>query len=140
MPASRLGQAEHLEQEPVPVRFCGRAARRWGDEAAATGDWPRAAAAFRNAVERIAELPGHRLDRLDHERLLARLAGLATDAAAACRAAGDDRIESLELGRGVLLAKTLSDDHQLAALRRRDPALVARLTGVQGSLSAWHPW
>ena len=117
-----------------------RAARRWGDEAAASGDWRTAAAALRGAVERLAELPGHRLDRLDHEWLLVRLAGLATDAAAACCAAADDcgAVESLELGRGVLLAKTLRDDHTLAALRRRDPELAARLTGVQSALSAGH--
>jgi hypothetical protein len=113
-----------------------RAARRSGDEAAAAGDWGTAAAALRDAVERLAQLPGHRLDRFDHERLLVRLAGLATDAAAACHAAGDDRhaVESLELGRGILLAKTLRDDHSTAALRRRDPALAAQLADVQSAL------
>ena len=117
-----------------------RAAWRSGDEAAAAGDWGTAAAALRDAVERLAQLPGHRLDRFDHERLLVRLAGLAMDSAAACRVVGDDRraVESLELGRGVLLAKTLRDDHSLAALHRQDPALAARLTDVQNALSAGH--
>jgi tetratricopeptide (TPR) repeat protein len=115
-----------------------RAARRWGNEAAVAGDWRTAATALRGAVERLAELPGHRLDCLDHEPLLVRLAGLATDTAAAYCAAGDDRsaVESLELGRCILLAKTLRDDHKLAALRHRDPILAARLAEVQGTLSA----
>jgi hypothetical protein len=115
-----------------------RVARRSGDEAAAADDWPTAAAGLGDAVERLAHLPGHRLDRLDHERLLVRLAGLATDAAAACHAAGDDRraVECLELGRGILLAKTLRHDRAFAALRRRDPVLAGRLAAVQGTLSA----
>jgi hypothetical protein len=50
-------------------------------------------------------LPGHRLSWADHEHLLAKLANLATDAAAASRNNDDDQgaITALELGRAVLL-------------------------------------
>jgi tetratricopeptide (TPR) repeat protein len=114
------------------------AARRWGEEAAELGDWKSAASALRRAVQRLAELPAHRLDRIHHEHLLIRLDGLATDTAAACCADGDSlgAVESLELGRGVLLAKTLRDDRTLAALRLREPALATRIADTQTALSA----
>lgn len=126
----------HLRTETSIV-----AARRWGDEAAGLGDWKTAASALRRAVQRLAELPAHRLDRIQHEHLLVRLDGLATDTAAACCADGDSpgAIESLELGRGVLLAKTLRDDRTLAALQLRDPALATRIADTQAALSAGPP-
>jgi tetratricopeptide (TPR) repeat protein len=110
-----------------------RAARLWADEAASAGDWRAAADALSSAVDRLVRLPGHRIDRSDHERLLVRLAGLAEDAAAAWSNDEDYRraVECLESGRGVLLAKTLRHDDILAALHRRDTALATRLRQVQ---------
>jgi tetratricopeptide (TPR) repeat protein len=113
------------------------ACRRWADEAAVTQDWDSAAEALSSAVARLADLPGHRLGRTDHEWLLANLAGLATDAAAAClNSAGRDHdaLERLEAGRGVLLAKALRDDHVLARLEHHDEKLADRVRGVQALL------
>jgi tetratricopeptide (TPR) repeat protein len=124
---------QSVDQAHIRPEDAIRAARRWADEAAAADDWRAAADALSSAVDRLASLPGHRLHRSDHEKLLVRLAGIATDASAAC--INDDNncraVECLESGRGVLLAKTLHDDRALGDLHRRDAALAIRIRQLQ---------
>lgn len=112
------------------------AARLWADQAAEAGTWALAAETLTGAVERLAGLPGHRLDRFDHERLLIRLSGLATDAAAADVSAGDPAtaVQVLEAGRGILLAKALRDDRTLARIEERNPELAERIRSVRARL------
>jgi hypothetical protein len=82
-------------------------------------------------------LPGHRLSWADHEHLLAKLANLATDAAAASRNNDDDQgaITALELGRAVLLAKSLCDETWMTRLHAQDADLATRVREVQNLLS-----
>ncbi|OXM60494.1 hypothetical protein [Amycolatopsis vastitatis] len=109
------------------------AARLWADQAAEAEAWGPAAASLTGAVERLAGLPGHRLDRFDHERLLIRLSGLATDAAAANLNASDPAtaVQVLEAGRGVLLANALLDDRALSRVEERNPDLAERVRSVK---------
>lgn len=121
--------------------------RRWANEAAATQDWDAAAQALSNAVTRLANQPGYRLSRPDHEWLLINLASLATDAAAASlnNDDNDHALECLEAGRGVLLAKGLHMDGVLLRLEHQDEDLAQRVREVRallsgserGALSSW---
>ena len=77
------------------------------------------------------------LDREDQERLLGRLTGLPTDAAAMAIETGrlEDAVELLEQGRGVLLIRQLEAQARYTALRERAPELAERLTWVQSALN-----
>jgi hypothetical protein len=115
-----------------------RIRRRWAEEAAALGDWPEAAEALCDGVSLLFRLAGHRLSRSDHEYLLARSAGLATDAAAACQNNAQERnaVEALERGRGVLFAKSFPGEGWLDRLRVVDKDLAGRVEEMRHLLGA----
>lgn len=99
-----------------------RAARAWGQLAAENGDAVTAADALGLAVEQLAQVAPHRLERSDAQRWLADLSGLATSAAATCLENGhvERAVGVLELGRGVLLNRTLGIRNDTTELRRAD--------------------
>ncbi len=83
------------------------------------------------------------IDRRDQERLLARYAGLPSDAAAMAIAAGrpetaagrpETAVECLERGRGVLLDRLLDDSADLARLNEINPALAAQFRELRSAL------
>lgn len=76
------------------------------------------------------------IDRRDQERLLARYAGLPSDAAAIAITAGrpETAVEFLERGRGVLLDRLLDDSADLARLNEVTPALAAQFRELQSAL------
>lgn len=114
------------------------AASQWLDAAVRLDDWPRALEAARVAMSLLPEVASRRLARTDREHGLARLTGLAADAAACALTAGDVglAVRWLEQGRGVLLGQTLDARGDLRELRRRQPAAAARLAELDEALAA----
>src|SRR5712692_5710065 len=86
--------------------------------------------AFASAVRLLDEAAWAGLGRQDQERLLGRLTGLPTDAAAIAITEGrlEYAVELLERGRGVLMARQLEAPAQHAALREHAPELAEQLT------------
>ncbi len=102
-----------------------QAASAWGRLAAEAGNLVTAAHATGLAVELLPEVTPHRLERTDSHRLLADLSGLASSAAAHCLSLGqvERAVALLELGRGVLLNRTLGIRDDIALLRDAHPDL-----------------
>jgi tetratricopeptide (TPR) repeat protein len=100
-------RAARLETGPVEVRI--RAAIRWGHRAATAGDFDDALAGYTIAVDLLAAVSPRDLPRADQEFELARLAGVAGDAAACALRAGDTAaaVRLLERGRGIVLTHAL---------------------------------
>jgi tetratricopeptide (TPR) repeat protein len=105
--------------------------------AALTGHWQEALHAYRVTVELLPRLAGRGLFRADQERQLARLDGLACDAAAAALHAGPPAtaVSLIEHGRVLLLGRALVHG-ELTVLREREPALAARLERIRAVLQA----
>lgn len=106
------------------------AARAWSIAAARGGDWPQALRAAELAMARIPEVTTRRLARSDREHRLAKLAGVAADAAACACQAGQPELALrwLEQGRGVLLGQVFESDPDLTALEEHHPALAKAFT------------
>jgi tetratricopeptide (TPR) repeat protein len=113
------------------------AARAWGETAHELGDRQQAADSFASAVQLLARVAWHGLDQETRERQLARLSGLAADAAAAAVLADrpEAAIELLEQGRSVLWAQALQLRSDLSVLAETAPELERRLRDVGAGLA-----
>ncbi|WP_344839487.1 CHAT domain-containing protein [Kribbella ginsengisoli] len=103
----------------VPTFLRAQIAKLWGELAADLGDWSTALEGFSAAVGLLPELVWRGLEHRERRRLLAELAGLPSQAAAAALNQGRPElaIELLETGRGVLLMSPGAEaDPELAEL------------------------
>lgn len=110
----------------APVRERLAAHVTWGQVSGVLEDWETAWRALRTATSLLPELATRSLTRSDQQYALARLPGIAAEAAAYALQAGRPReaLEVLEHGRGVLLGRLLrTRDLDLDRLRRQAPAL-----------------
>ncbi|MFJ7342815.1 CHAT domain-containing protein [Streptomyces sp. NPDC101110] len=110
----------------APVRERLAAHVTWGQVSGVLEDWETAWRALRTATSLLPELATRSLTRSDQQHALARLPGIAAEAAAYALQAGRPReaLEVLEHGRGVLLGRLLrTRDLDLDRLRRQAPAL-----------------
>ena len=112
------------------------AAKKWGDHAGAKREWAEAAAGYAAAIELLPRLAPRSLSRTDQERHLARIAGLASSAAAAALRNGDPEsaVRLLAQGRGVLYAQALDTRGDLSGLAAEYPELAAELAGLRERL------
>lgn len=131
-----LRDAVAVDVAPASARVL--AAELWGQAAARAGHLSEALDGFAAAVELIDTLVWRGLHRADQERQLARVAGLARDAAAFAIACGrpERAVELLEHGRGVLLARTLDARTAYDELRLHRPELADELADVLDALEA----
>ena len=109
---------------PVVARL--RARVTLGQVSGAGHDWEAARCAFRDAVDLLPRLANRSLTRTDQQHALAKMPGLAAEAAAYALQAGktEQALEVLEHGRGVLLARRLQvQGSDLDQLARADPRL-----------------
>jgi hypothetical protein len=105
----------------------------------AAGDlrWPAATTEFTLAVQLMQRLATHYTDRGDEEHDLSRFADVPGDAAACALHAGDPRLalDLLELGTGVMLARTLELRSDVTALQERFPEMAARLDRITRAMA-----
>ncbi|MEV6056770.1 CHAT domain-containing protein [Streptomyces sp. NPDC052107] len=106
-----------------------RAARAWARTEAEAEHWRRARDAYAFAVGLLPLVAPRRLARLDQQRMLEELNGLAADAAASALWANDPEtaVRLLELGRGVLGGQLLQSRSDLSRLSAAAPELAERL-------------
>jgi hypothetical protein len=118
--------AQHGGLQPI-VRI--KAARAWADTEASAGHWRRARDAYAYAVGLLPRVAPRRLARLDQQRALEELDGLAADAAASAVMANDPEaaVRLLELGRGVLGGQVLQSRSDLSRLSAVAPELAEQL-------------
>ncbi|MET9435935.1 CHAT domain-containing protein [Streptomyces sp. NPDC006551] len=110
----------------APVRERLAAHVTWGQVSGVLEDWETAWRALRTATSLLPELATRSLTRSDQQYALARLPGIAAEAAAYALQAGrpEEALEVLEHGRGVLLGRLLrTRDLDLDRLRDQAPAL-----------------
>ncbi|GAB2865728.1 CHAT domain-containing protein [Actinoallomurus bryophytorum] len=131
-----LRQAALLDTAPPAVRL--RAAQAWGGLAAERGSHADAARGLSLAVELLPEVSPRRLGRTDAQRWLAGFPGLGCAAAAACLASDEPEraVRSLELGRAVLLNRTLHTRGDTSPLRAVDGALADEFERLRDRLDA----
>ncbi|MEU4446088.1 CHAT domain-containing protein [Actinosynnema sp. NPDC050801] len=131
---SSLREAATSDPSAPDVRL--RAASSWASLEVERGDTITAASAMGLAVEALPLVSPQRLNRTDAQRRLADLAGLAPDAAALCleNAQVERAVALLELGRGVLLNRTLHIRDDTAALRGADDHLAAAFERLRDQL------
>lgn len=130
-----LREVAAMPTASVEVRI--QAARLCGDEALAAERPHAALAAFTTAVEQLPLLSGRALRQSDQELQLARLSGVACDAAACAIAAGcpDRAVELLEAGRAILHARVLEGRSDLRDLHARAPELARRFAELREELA-----
>ncbi|WP_329457114.1 CHAT domain-containing protein [Streptomyces sp. NBC_01497] len=118
--------ALHEGLQPI-VRI--KAARSWAGTEASAGQWRRARDAYAYAVGLLPRAAPRRLARLDQQRALEELDGLAADAAAGAIMANDPEtaVRLLELGRGVLGGQVLQSRSDLSRLSAVAPELAEQL-------------
>lgn len=121
---------------PLIRAQCGRS---WTELAGDEGRWDEAGIASRLTLDLLPRLASWDLPRADQEHHLARLDGVAQQAAAAALAR--DEVEAaatlLEEGRAVLLGRVLRTDTEL---RRAHPVLAEELDDARRALLAgWEP-
>ncbi|MFF0225252.1 CHAT domain-containing protein [Streptomyces sp. NPDC004629] len=132
-------EAARTEESQPIVRI--RAARAWARTEAEAGHWSRARDAYAFAVGLLPLVVPRRLARLDQQRLLEELNGLAADAAAGALGADDPEtaVRLLELGRGVLGGQVLQSRTDLSRLRAVAPELAERLRDAFARLAPSDP-
>ncbi|WP_143660436.1 CHAT domain-containing protein [Streptomyces sp. JHA26] len=128
---------EAAETEALQPLTRAKAARRWARTEAEAGRWDRARDAYAVAVGLLPFVVPRRLARVDQQRLLAELDGLAADAAACAVQANDPEtaVRLLELGRGVLGGQVLQSRGDLSRLHAVAPELAERLGAAFDRLS-----
>ncbi|MQY34584.1 hypothetical protein SRB17_25540 [Streptomyces sp. RB17] len=114
-----------------------KAARAWAGTEAEAGHWQRARDAYAYAVGLLPHVAPRRLARLDQQRALGELNGLAADAAASAVMANDPEtaVRLLELGRGVLGGQVLQSRSDLSRLTAVAPELAERLADTLDRLT-----
>ncbi len=114
------------------------AAVSWAACATAVADWPAAADAYETAVDLMELVVWHGLPRAAREDQLARLPGLASNAAASALAAGDPprALAVLERGRSVLWTQQLRLRSSFDQVRDAAPELHRKLAELAGQLGA----
>ncbi len=114
------------------------AAVSWAREAAQSDDWPEAASAYETAVDLLELVVWHGLPRAVREEQLARLPGLASEAAASALAAGDAQraLSVLERGRSVLWTQHLHLRSSFDDVRDAAPGLHRRLADLAAELGS----
>ncbi len=119
---------------PVSSRIW--AAISWGKATAAQRRFDLAEEGYSEAVALLPLLAWRGLDRLSQEMQLARLPGIASDAAACAIAAGHPQhaVELLEHGRSILWSQRLELRGELEELRTAVPDLASRLESLRGLL------
>lgn len=135
------GLAALREASLVPVAApavrleCGQS---WGRAAWRAGNVAEAARGFAAAVRQLPEVSPRRLGQSDALRRLGDRAGLAAAAAATAIADGrpDEAVALLELGRGVLLGRTLGVRGDTAGLRAADSELADRYELLREQVNA----
>lgn len=107
--------------------------------AAERGDWNQALEAAETGVRLLPELASADLDRRTRQHWLARIAGLARDAAACALQVGNRElaITLAEQGRATLLSEALSWREDLTELRAQAPELAERYLALRAEL---HPY
>lgn len=120
---------ETAEIEALQPMVRIKAARAWARTEAQAGQWRRARDAYAFAVGLLPLVVLRRLARVDQQRALAELNGLAAEAAASALWADDPEtaVRLLELGRGVLGGQVLQSRSDLSRLHAVAPALAERL-------------
>ena len=114
-----------------------RSARGWGRCAVALERWSDSVEGYEVALELLGQVVPGWLDRDDQTYLLAQMAGIGSEAAAACLQAGipDRAVELFEQGRGVLFAQTLDTRTDLTDLADLHPDLASRFEDLSWRLS-----
>jgi tetratricopeptide (TPR) repeat protein len=137
-----VAAAEHYRagalQRTAAPSLRSLAAQRCGAVTLVSGRTAEAVSAYRCAVELLPRAASRALSRPDRERHLDRLAGLATDAAAAALRGGQPplALRLLEQGRGVLFSQLLETRGDFNGLRHRNPRLAERIVGLARLLDA----
>lgn len=123
---------EAAEVDALQPMARAKAARAWAGTEAEAGRWDRARDAYAFAVGLLPLVAPRRLARVDQQRVLAELDGLAADAAASALQANDPEtaVRLLELGRGVLGGQVLQSRSDLSRLHAVAPELAERLGAV----------
>ncbi len=100
--------------------------------------WDQAAAGYGAAIGFAALMAPPDLERADQEFRLGDVAGLASEAAAACVQAGmaERAVELFEQGRGMLFSRALDSRTDLSDLRQAYPDLAERFVGLRDELDA----
>lgn len=134
-----LREAALAAASPPHERLAAAVAR--GEFAAERGDWAAATDGFATAVELLPLTAWRGLARTDRERLLARHAGLAADAAACAISCGrpEKAVELLDQGRSVLWSQLLDTRTDLTALRGSHPETAARMDELRAELDTAAP-
>ncbi|MDI2130510.1 CHAT domain-containing protein [Yinghuangia seranimata] len=127
---------EAAQNEAAPLGVQIGAARSWARIEAEAGNWRRARDIYAFAVGLLPLVVPRSLARVDQQRLLANLNGLAADAAASALWADDPEtaVRLLELGRGVLGGQVLQSRSDLSGLRAVAPELAERLRAAFAGL------
>ncbi|MEE1804295.1 CHAT domain-containing protein [Streptomyces sp. JV176] len=136
---SRARSATLHPTADVPTRL--GAGLVWSDIAAAERRDAEAVEAFESVIGLLPQFASQELSRADQEGQSARWAGVAVAAATSAVAAGEPAKAAvlLELGRGVLLSRTLALRTDATALRAAHPRLAAELDDVRGDLTSPAP-
>ena len=113
-----------------------QAAISWAACATAVADWPAAADAYETAVDLLELVVWHGLPRATREAQLARLPGLASQAAASALAAGDPAraLAVLDRGRSVLWTQQLRLRSSFDEVRDAAPELHQQLVQLAEEL------
>ena len=121
-----------------PAILRALAAQNLGILAGRVGDYDTATVGFGAAAGLLDLVAWRGLERADQERVLTQFGGLAGAAAACAVRTGQPglALELLEQSRGVLLAQVIDSRSGYDELRRAEPALADRLTGIQDTLHA----
>jgi tetratricopeptide (TPR) repeat protein len=126
-----------VQQLPAPASSRVWAAISWGQAAAAQRRFELAEEGFGEAVGLLPLLAWGGLDRRSQELALAKLPGIASDAAACAIAAShhEHAVELLEHGRSVLWSQLLRLRGEHDELRAARPELADRLAAVRAALN-----
>ncbi|MGW6918608.1 CHAT domain-containing tetratricopeptide repeat protein [Kitasatospora sp. NPDC054939] len=117
------------------------AAWDWGAAAAGDGRWDDALEGHRLALDLLPFAASGRIARGDQQHRLARLYGLAAEAAACAVNAGrpEEAVQLLEQGRGVLLGRAMASRDGWGRLREEHPDLAERFQELRDRLDTLEP-
>ncbi|GGN87073.1 hypothetical protein GCM10010112_69300 [Actinoplanes lobatus] len=134
--AARDHGREAAQHRPAPAETRIDGAAAWGKAARWLGDMPEVQRAYSYAVDLLATLAWHGINRSSQEKALGRWTGAPPQAAAAALTNDDPpgAVEILERGRGILWTGLLDARSSLAEVADRAPHLAAELLRVRRAL------